>query len=246
MTLECLFDISSSSPVAGDLYTRLDFPDPPADRPYLFINMAATVDGKIVVGEAEGTAKGVGGATDQRLFRRLQLLADAYLIGGTTLRASNVLYPPERPRYVVSRGGDLPLRNRFFTDAPGRGWALLPEDAEPVALARLRESIPVLAIGREDVDLVAAMRILRQDHGIRYLLCEGGGALNDAMVRAGLADELFLTIAPKLKGGAHLPTLMSGQGFPPDTSQPLQLRSLYRDEDELYLRYRIAQLAPVA
>ena len=83
------------------------------------------------------------------------------------------------------------------------------------------------------------MRFLRQEQGIRYLLCEGGATLNDDLIRAGLADELFLTLAPKLKGGAHLPTIMTGQGFAPNIVLPLHLRSLYRDGDELYLRYRL-------
>lgn len=260
MPLERLFDLAPDPPDPEQLYTQLDFPDPPEDRPYLFINMASTVDGKIVVGEPGGTAKGVGGPTDQRLFRRLQYRADAAMLGSATLRASQVLYPEEIARYVVSRSGDLPLQNRFFTDAPERAWVLLPEDIKktnsiadakdtehktPEALARIKASIEkasvkVLAVGQGGVDLRAALRIMRQDHGIRYLLCEGGGALNAELIGAGLVDELFLTLAPKLKGGAALPTIMTGQGFPPNIALPLKLWSLYRDGDELYLRYRLS------
>ena len=239
MSLERLLDLMPDAPEPEELYTRLDFPEPPAERPYVFINMASTVDGKIVVGEPGGTAKGVGGPTDQRLFRRLQQRADAALLGSATLRASNVLYPPETPRFVVTRTGEVPLQNRFFTDAPGRAWALVPEDIAPETKTRLEASVNVLALGKGSVDLRAAMRVLRQEQGIRYLLCEGGATLNDDLIRAGLADELFLTLAPKLKGGAHLPTIMTGQGFAPNVVLPLQLRSLYRDGDELYLRYRL-------
>lgn len=248
MSLERLIDLSINPPDPDQLYTQLEFPDPPEDRPYLFINMASTVDGKIVVGEPGGTAKGVGGPTDQRLFRRLQQRAEAAMIGSATLRASQVLYPQEIARYVVSRSGDLPLQNRFFTDAPEHAWAILPEDREDEETedmaaetrTRLQASIKVLAVGHGRVDLGAALRILRQKHGIRFLLCEGGGALNDELIRAGLVDELFLTLAPKLKGGVALPTIMTGQGFPPHTALPLQLWSLYRDGDELYLRYRLS------
>jgi 2,5-diamino-6-(ribosylamino)-4(3H)-pyrimidinone 5'-phosphate reductase len=239
MSLERLLDLMTDAPEPDDLYTRLDFPEPPAERPYLFINMASTVDGKIVVGEPGGTAKGVGGPTDQRLFRRLQKRADAALLGSATLRASHVLYPPEIPRFVVTRSGDVPLQNRFFTDAPDRAWALVPEDIAPETKTRLEASAHILAVGKGGVDLKAAMRSLRQEQGIRYLLCEGGATLNDDLIRSGLADELFLTLAPKLKGGAHLPTIMTGQGFAPNVVLPLHLRSLYRDDDELYLRYRL-------
>ncbi|HZO88343.1 MAG TPA: RibD family protein [Chthonomonadaceae bacterium] len=242
MALECLFDRTGDTPTPEALYTRLNFPAPPADRPYVYINMVSTVDGKIVVGKPGGSAKGVGGPTDQLLFRRLQRTCDAVLVGSATLRASQVLYPPELPRYVVTRSGDVPLGNRFFTDAPNRASVLAPEELPEAAKARLSAAARLILIGRGSVDLVAALRLLRQE-GIARLLCEGGATLNEELLRAGLADELFLTLAPKIKGGAHLPTIVAGQGFPPGHFLPLTLLSLYRDGDELYLRYRIGQEA---
>ena len=240
MALERLLDVTLDPPDASELYTRLDLPDAPAHRPCVFINMAATVDGKIVVGAKDGTAKGVGGPTDQMLFRRLQRQAQAAMIGGTTLRSSQVIYPPDIRRYVITRSGDVPGQNRFFKDAPERAYIVVPEDLDPAVMARLRSQGNVLALGRGGVDLTALLRVMRREHGIERLLCEGGANLNDDLIRAGLADELFLTVSPKLKGGANLPTIMTGQGFAPNTILPLVLRSLYHDGDELYLRYRLA------
>jgi riboflavin biosynthesis pyrimidine reductase len=45
------------------------------------------------------------------------------------------------------------------------------------------------------VDLVEAMRTLKQVYGINRLLCEGGPTLYGYMSRAGLMDEKFLTIS---------------------------------------------------
>lgn len=239
MPLERWIDRAENPPAPEALYTRLDFPEPPETRPYLFINMVSTVDGKIVIGEVGGTAAGVGGPTDQLLFRRLQRLPDAVMLGSATVRAGTVLYPPEKPRYVVTRTGELPLTNRFFTDAPDRAFVLTPEDLPEAAAARLRAETNLLQFGRGRVDLTAAMRFLRHEQGVRTLLCEGGATLNDELIRAGLADELFLTLTNKLKGGVHLPTLLEGTGFPPGQYLPLQLLSLYHDGDELYLRYRL-------
>ena len=239
MPLERLFDSTENSPPADALYTAIRFPNPLEDRPYVYINMAATVDGKIVIGEAAGSAKGVGGPTDQRLFRRLQTQCDAALLGGVTLRASQVIYPPEKIRCVVTRTGDVPLTNRFFTDAPDRAFILAPENLPAAVRDRLANGAKIIQAGNDAVDLTAALRRLRREHGVRVLLCEGGATLNDDLIRAGLADELFLTLAPKLKGGSHLPTIVSGAGFPPGKFASLTLLSLYRDADELYLRYRI-------
>jgi riboflavin biosynthesis pyrimidine reductase len=37
--------------------------------------------------------------------------------------------------------------------------------------------------------------------------------LNDALFRAGLVDEMHLTICPKIFGGRHAPTIADGRGF---------------------------------
>ncbi len=59
------------------------------------------------------------------------------------------------------------------------------------------------------VDLAAALRHLRQERGIRALLCEGGPRLHAQLQAAGLVDDLFLTIAPKLAGG-DAPRILEG------------------------------------
>jgi 2,5-diamino-6-(ribosylamino)-4(3H)-pyrimidinone 5'-phosphate reductase len=241
MALQRLLDETANPPEPDDLYLRLERPDPPEDRPYLYINMAATIDGKIVVGEPGGTAKGVGGPTDQKLFRRLQQTCDAALLGSTTLRASPVIYPPEILRFVVTRKGDVPLANRFFTDAPQKAYVLAPAGLPEEAAAKLKAATNVVQIGQDEVDLGAALTYLRQELGVRYLLCEGGATLNDQLLRAGLVDEMFLTLAPKLKGGSSLPTPVDGAGFPPNLFLPATLLSLYRDGSELYLRYRLSR-----
>src|SRR5438128_90918 len=88
--------------------------------------MVSTADGKILIGPRGSTAKGVGGPTDQLLMRRLQAGADGAMIGAGTLRPGNVIYRPELWRAVVTRSGDLPLENRFFTDAPDRAIVFAP------------------------------------------------------------------------------------------------------------------------
>ena len=239
MPLEKLID-TTSNPLAPEfLYLSVSFPEPLEDRPYTYLNMVSTADGKIVIGEVGGSAKGVGGETDQLLFRRLQLTCDAAMIGGATLRSCQVIYPPEVRRFVVTRSGDLSLQNRFFTDAPDKAYILAPSDLPAKKLEELKTVANVIQTGEGGVDLKSAMRILRQEHGIKLLLCEGGAKLNDELLLAGLVDELFLTIAPKLKGGSQNPTVVDGTGFPPNFALPLSILSLYRDEDELYFRYKL-------
>jgi len=242
MALQRLLDRTENPLEPAELYTRVEFPEPPDDRPYVFVNMVATVDGRIVIGEVGESATGVGEATDQLLFRRLQWVGDAAMIGSATLRATPVvLYPAEKPRFVVTRQGDIPLNNRFFTDSPDRAYVIAPEDLPTEKRDLIRANTCLIERGRGGVNLVEALRYLRQEMGIRYLLCEGGAVLNEELIKVGCMDELFLTVTPKLKGGTHLPGILEGQGFPRGEYCPVDLLSLYCDGDELYFRYRIGK-----
>ena len=228
---------------ADAVYMQLSWPDPPASRPYVYINMASTADGKIVLGDPKGSARGVGGPTDQLLFRRLQVNADAVLVGAVTLRASHVIYPPSLRRFTISRSGDIPVENRFFTDAPEMAHILVPHALEDAVVDRLSAATgaQVLRCGQQDVDLAEALSLMKSQFNTRALLCEGGSSLNFQMFEAGLVDELFLTISPKIKGGAHLPTIVGGGGFVAGDYTSLKLVSVYSEESELYLRYQVVR-----
>ena len=94
----------------------------------------------------------------------------------------------------------------------------------------------LILCGQQVVDFTELMRIIRTDLNIGLLLCEGGGTLNEQLLRKSLVDEIFLTLAPKLKGGAHLHTIMEGTGFPVGQYAQCRLMSVYEHEGELYLR----------
>jgi riboflavin biosynthesis pyrimidine reductase len=83
------------------------------------------------------------------------------------------------------------------------------------------------------VDLPALLRSLREE-GVGALLCEGGPTLHGALQAAGLVDELFLTIAPKLSGGGVPPRILEGEL---DDVVPLELAWLLEEEGELFARY---------
>lgn len=82
-------------------------------------------------------------------------------------------------------------------------------------------------------DLSELLRSLRGE-GVRAVICEGGPTLHGSLQAAGLVDELFLTIAPKLTGGPA-PHIL--EGALPDTA-PLELVWLLEHEGELFARYR--------
>jgi 2,5-diamino-6-(ribosylamino)-4(3H)-pyrimidinone 5'-phosphate reductase len=240
MLIERLFDSSGSTIAPENLYSDLVFPEPPADRPYIYVNMVSTIDGKTLIGPPGSTAKGVGGPTDQLLMRRLQERADAAIIGASTLRSGPVVYPPGKWRATITRTGDVPLDNRFFTDAPEKAIIFAPKSLEGETRDMLISRAALYRVGGDEVDVTKAVQILRSKYGVRYLLMEGGATTNFDFLQAGLIDELFLTLAPKLKGGAQLPTIIDGAGLRDREFRAGNLVSIYKDGDELYLRYRVS------
>ena len=75
---------------------------------------------------------------------------------------------------------------------------------------------------------------------MRSVLCEGGPTLNSFLLAAGLVDELFLTLNPKLLGGAAALTIVAGRSsWSPPT---LELVSLAEGGGELFTRWRVQAL----
>jgi riboflavin-specific deaminase-like protein len=220
------------------LYEEVLFPPPPPDRPYIFTNTVTTLDGKLVLGELGSSAKGLGSAVDQRLMHRLEACADAVIIGGGTLRADPHLNYPDRVyRAVVTTSGDLPLEHSFFTDSH-RALVFAPTHLPPDKQLALQRVATLHLLGETQVDIPEVVRLLHTAYEVRYLLVEGGGNLNFYFFDAGLVDEVFLTLAPKVKGGAHLPTMVDGAGLPRERIAEFELISAYLEGSELFLRYR--------
>jgi riboflavin biosynthesis pyrimidine reductase len=86
-------------------------------------------------------------------------------------------------------------------------------------------------------DLPLLMTRLREDYGIRSILCEGGPTLNAHLLAAGLVDELFLTLSPMLVGGASALTIVAGR----ELVEPAELDLVWVLEGggDLFTRWRV-------
>jgi riboflavin biosynthesis pyrimidine reductase len=85
-------------------------------------------------------------------------------------------------------------------------------------------------------DLPRLMAALHE-RGVRSVLCEGGPMLNSFLFAAGLVDELFLTMNPKIVGGAAALTIVAGRELVEPAE--LDLVSVAEAESELYTRWRV-------
>jgi len=121
----------------------------------------------------------------------------------------------------------------------------LGREASNEAEAALRQRaqvwrLPLAACGTK-TDLAPMFELLYGSLGVTRLLVEGGPSLNFDLLANGWGDELFLTLSPRLVGGVDNATVLAGAGygFGSEHLRHLELRSLYRHDSELFLRYRI-------
>ena len=213
---------------------------PRVDRPYLAINMVATADGRAAV---NGSAVGIGSSADKHLMRELRAEADVVLHGAGTVRADplSARVPRELVKQrlaaglseqplgaIITRSGNLPARHPYYESAT---VIYVTSDREVGVDAATVEICRVADVSEVVRDLAR--------RGARRILCEGGPTLNAALFVAGLIDDVFLTIAPKVVGGQDPLTIVKGGPFA-DTIH-LALGSLVELEGELFLRYSVVR-----
>jgi riboflavin-specific deaminase-like protein len=244
MELRCLYPspgaITPAKAISGlDLGSRA-----PAGRPYLVLNMVASLDGKATV---EGRTRELGGEADRQLFHNLRTQTDALMVGAGTVRTERYGraikseerrakreaegLEPDPLTVIVSRRLDLPADIPILQDPDSR---VLIATAAEHELTGTRAQIEYMRT-RDDVALL--LRRLREERNVRSVLCEGGPTLNSDLLAAGVVDELFLSLSPKLTGGAAALTIVAGNSLP-DPAEA-ELVWLLEGDGELFSRCRI-------
>jgi riboflavin biosynthesis pyrimidine reductase len=138
---------------------------------------------------------------------------------------------------VVTRTCRFDWDSPFFSEAVERPVIVTVRAADPALVARAGEVADVIMAGDADVDLARAVAALGE-RGARTILAEGGPTLNGDLARAGLLDELCVTLAPLLASG-DAKRIIAGSTL--DALAALNLRSIGEQGGYLFLRYRPAR-----
>jgi riboflavin-specific deaminase-like protein len=217
--------------------------------------MAMTADGKIA--SANRAVSSFGSRRDQAHLLQLRATADAVMAGARTTDSNPITLGPGPAKYrrlrlrhglaefnlriIVSRSGTVNPKAEVFQRRFSPIIILTTRRATASRLRELRAvATEVKICGTREINFPRALRWLRKKWGIRRLLCEGGGELNDALFRAGVVDQLHLTVCPKVFGGRTAPTIADGLGASSlAQAAQLELVSARRHDDEMFFVYRV-------
>jgi riboflavin-specific deaminase-like protein len=220
--------------------------------PFVVATFAMTVDGKVTTknfGPVDFTSR-----EDKRHLFRQRALADAVLLGHTSLKRDNVRLglpvdlqqsrikrkqTPAPLRVIVSNKGRIDIRLKIFQSTISPILIFSTTQMPKKTQAALEQKATLHLTKSNKIDLAAMLGTLRSRYNVRRLACEGGPTLFRALLKRGLIDQLNLTVAPYMFGGAKAPTLTGlGKKFLP-ASVHCSLIAMRTIGDECFLTYRI-------
>jgi riboflavin-specific deaminase-like protein len=221
-------------------------------RPFVIATFATTVDGKVTTKKL-APVNFTSREDKLHLFRQ-RALADAVLLGHTSLKRDNVrlgLPTDLKETRVKRRQSRCPLRVIVSNEGKiDHRLNIFQSDVSPIIIfstkrmprkyQRALEKKATLHLrDANHVDLSGMLQTLRNKYKVRTLACEGGPTLFRALLEQGMIDQLNLTIAPYMFGGAKAPTLTGvSKKFLP-ASVHCSLIDMRVAGEECFLTYRI-------
>ena len=219
-------------------------------RPYVILNAAMTLDGKIAT---QIGSSNISGKEDLKRVHELRKECDAIMVGIGTVMADDPrltvhkidAYPEDNPvRVVVDSKCRTPESARITNKDARTIIAGANEYKDDFIVSDRYETFKKRGVdfffsGDKRVDLSLLMSYLHEE-GINKLMLEGGATLNFSMIKAGLIDEIRICVAPMIVGGANAKTFFDGEGFDlMDEAVKLELTDSYSLGKDLILTYKV-------
>lgn len=211
-------------------------------RPHVILNVAMTADGKTDTVRRGGAS--ISSAEDMERVDRLRAEVDAIMVGGRTLLEDDprlTVKTEQLQQERLQQGLSVnPIKvgvvtkaylradSRFLNAGPAQVIIFTTTQTELVQIELLeRQGVQVFVMGDQQIDLKLAMQKL-MEVGVRRLLVESGGILNESLLRLGLVDEIMIYVAPLIFGGENAPTFASGVGLSQEEALRLHLVAVNR------------------
>ncbi len=211
-------------------------------RPYIIINCAMSIDGKIAM--PDGKQARISSEEDMARVHKLRSEVDAVLVGIGTILSDNPKLTVKKEYVKKARNPTRVILDSHFR-TPENAEVMQP-NAKTIIVTTEKEYrhglLEVIKCGEGDrVDIEKLMEIL-YERGIKKLLVEGGSTVIWEFLNRGLFDELNVYIAPFVIGG-NAPTMAGGEGINSiENAIKLNLFAIERYGEGIVLKFTPSQL----
>ncbi|MDO5851887.1 MAG: 2,5-diamino-6-(ribosylamino)-4(3H)-pyrimidinone 5'-phosphate reductase [Methanobacteriaceae archaeon] len=214
-------------------------------RPYIHINTAMTIDGKIA---PERGSINISNKKDLLRVHKLRKEYDAILVGINTIlvddsRLTVHKIPCNKDnnpiRIIIDSNLKTPLNAKAVNDE-AKTIIVTTKKASQETIKKHEQNpnVNIVICGDKQVNLKLLFEIL-YSMKINSILVEGGSTINYSLFKENLVDKLTVCIAPMILGGRKSNTLVDGNGFDKDTYKKLELINKYMIDEDIILEYKI-------
>jgi diaminohydroxyphosphoribosylaminopyrimidine deaminase/5-amino-6-(5-phosphoribosylamino)uracil reductase len=214
-------------------------------RPFFTMKGAVSLDGKIATKTCD--SKWISNEESRKYVNRLRTAVDGIMVGINTVILDNPLLIPRvaRPkkypvRIILDSKLRIPLScDMVKTSEKYRTLVFTSEDSRTDKEARLKSMGPeVIRVPKEENGRVSLKHVCEElfRREMVHILMEGGGEMNSALLKEGLADKIMLFYAPILIGGKGAYNLIGGKGidFLKDAYK-IDITGVKRFKEDIYL-----------
>jgi len=187
--------------------------------PFVTAKAAVSLDGKIST--KKFSSRWISSPQTREYFHLLRGEYDALMIGVNTLIKDNPLLTIRHPNWKGKRLTRIILDSHLRFPLKAKILSTLSQGKILVFTTQNASLKKADALGRSGVEVVmlSSSRIALKKvlswlgiHEISSVLVEGGGRLLTSMFEEKLVDKAFISLSPKLIGGATAPSFLQGKG----------------------------------
>lgn len=185
------------------------------NRPYVVINCAMSVDGKIA--SPSGKQMRISSEEDIKRMYGLRNKSDAVLVGVNTVLSDN---PKLTVKEKYVKEPKNPIRIILDSTCKTPTVALTVDEKAPTWIAtsiscnkKYGENVETIICEKNKegfIDLNKLLDILYK-RGVKKLMVEGGSTVISNFLKQGLVDDFFLYVGPMIIGGKDTPSLIKGE-----------------------------------
>lgn len=210
--------------------------------PFVTVKLGMTIDGKIT--DKKRSSKWITGPEARARVQELRRQVDGILVGYNTVKADDPSLLP-RPRHgrkpyriITDSRARIPLTAQVLNDAfVDQTIVAATEQSSQKARTRILKKGAHVCILPEKNGRISVSKLLSHlgTLGLLHILCEGGGALTESLIKAGLVDEYMFFLAPKIMGGTRALDAVGGTGWLLEQAPRLRFREYQRMGDDLLI-----------